>query len=234
MTDNTGTDDLIDLNTYTGRIEKLNFYSCKKGDAKCAEYLRIKNEIEGKLQRGEPVYVTFYDDRRAHSVGRIKSCNFRYEERIHRSYYGSPSEIYAYIGIDDIEVVWKGRSNKVKPRPNEIEYWADWDQVSDTTQWHWEQTVLPKEEPIIAYDHLGQELEVGHNVCFVHRQYGNTSMKFGTVTRFTKKGSVFVKTMKLKDGARGGEELKALSMDDVVIVNDTLMKRLVMAKLAAN
>lgn len=219
---------------YTGREQKLSFYSFRKTDPQAAEYTKLKNEIEGKLARGEPVYVRFHDSRREHSVGRIKSVDIKWEEHTRRTSYwntNSPTETYVYTGLENIVVVWEGRSNKVKPRPNEISYIPDWEHG---TQWHWEQTVLPKEEPIIAYDHLGQQLEVGQNVCFVHRQYGSTSMKFGTVTRFTKKGSVFVKTMKLKDGQRAGEELKALSMDDVIIVNDTLMKRLVMAKLAAN
>lgn len=224
-------EDIIMLGDYTGREQHLNFYSFKKGDAKEREYLAVKNEIEGKMARGEPVYVVFSDHRREHSVGRIKSVDFKWEERTHNSYWARSTETYVYAGLENIVVVWEGRSNKVKPTPSEITYWPDWNQG---TQWYWVQTVKEKEDPIIAYDHLGQELEVGQNVCFVHRQYGSTSMKFGTVTRFTKKGSVFVKTMKLRDGQRAGEELKALSMDDVIIINDALMKRLVMAKLAAN
>lgn len=220
----------IDLETYTGRELSMAFYSFKKGDVKQQEFLSLRADIEDKLAKGEPVYVTFDDERRLHSVGRIKSCDFYYEERSHRSYYGSTSEIYVYARIENIVVVWDGRSNKVKPGSGEITYWPDWTQG---TQWYWEQNVRPKVEPIIAYDHLGQQLEIGQNVCFVNRRYGSTSMKFGTVTRFTKMGSVFVKTMKLKDGQRGGEELKANSMDDVVIINDALMKRLVMAKLSA-
>lgn len=233
MTEETEQSDIIMLGDYTGREQHLNFYSFKKGDPKEREYLAVKNEIEGKLARGEPVYVVFDDPRREHSVGRIKSVNFKWEERQHRRYnFGNQqNDTYVYAGLDDIVVVWEGRSNKVKPRPSEITYWPDWNQG---TQWYWQQTVTEKVEPIIAYDHLGQQLEVGQNVCFVHRSYGRASMHFGTVTRFTKMGTVFVKTMKLRDNERAGVELKANSMDDVVIVNDTLMKRLVMAKLAAN
>lgn len=228
------TDDFVDLSTYEGRQVSLNFYSCLKSDPKAQEYLSLKNEIEDKLARGEPVYVWFRDERREHSVGRIKSCDIKWEEHQRRQNYWSPNsamDTYIYGGIHDIEVVWDGRKNKVQPRPNEITYLPDW---TGGTQWYWEQTVKEKVKPIIAYDHLGQELEVGQHVCFVHRQYGRTSMKFGTVTRFTPKGSVFVKTMKLRDGQRAGEELKAHSMDDVIIVNDALMKRLTLAKLKAN
>jgi len=223
----------INLDTYTGRELGLSFYSFKKGDPKEREYQAVRKDIEDKLAKGEPVYVTFSDERREHSVGRIKSVDFSYSERQHRSYYSQGAgDTYCYASLENIVVVWDGRSNKVKPQPGEITYWPDWNQG---TQWYWEQNVRPKVEPIIAYDHLGQQLEVGQNVCFVHRSYGQASMHFGTVTRFTKMGTVFVKTMKLKDGDyRAGSELKANSMEDVVIVNDALMKRLVMAKLAAN
>jgi len=229
------TDDLVDLSTYTGRRESLNFYSALKHDPVAIGFAKLKTEIETKLANNEPIYVSFTrDDRRQNSVGRIKSCNIRWEERQrHRSMWNQSSALdtYIYAGVDNIEVVWDDRKNKVKPRAGEITYLPDW---KGGTQWYWEQTVREKVDPIIAYDHLGQELEIGQHVCFVHRQYGHTSMKFGTVTRFTPKGSVFVKTMKLRDGQRSGEELKALSMDDVVIVNDALMKRLTLAKLKAN
>lgn len=221
---------IIDLSTYTGEVKHLNYYSYRKSDPKVAQFIALKTDIENKLSKGEPVYVQFHDSRRENSVGRIKSCSFKLEEHQHRNYWGGTGEPYVYCGISDIEVVWDGRKNKVKPSPMDIEYIPDW---THGTQWDWEQTQKDKPEPIIAYDHLGQQLEVGQNVCFVHRRYGNTSMKFGTVTRFTDKGSVFIKTMKLKDNARAGEELKALSMDDVIIINDELMKRILMAKLAA-
>lgn len=222
---------LIDLHAYKGREISLSYYSFTKTDPRYQEFLAIKAEWEDKMARDEPIYVAFsYDDRREHSVARVKSCKFRVEE--HPGGGWGRREVYVYVGIDDIEVVWDKRSNKVRPSTGEIVYYPDW---TGGTQWYWNPPEKVKVEPVIAYDHLGQELEIGQNVCFVHRQYGLTSMKFGTVTRFTIKGSVFVKVMKLKDNQYdAGEELKALSMDDVVIVNDALMKRLVMAKLAAN
>lgn len=222
----------IDLSSHTGREIGMSYYTFSKEDHVAAQYKALKLEIEDKLARGEPVYVKFSDHRRRNSVGRIKSCTFKWNESKGRTAYWRSYGDIVYAGIEDIVVVWDGRSNKVKPYHSEIKYLPDWDKG---TNWFWEQTVKPKVEPVIAYDHLGQELEIGQNVCFVHRRYGSTDMKFGTVTRFTPKGSVYVKVMKLKDGQYdAGQELKALSMDDVVIVNDTLMKRLVMAKLSAN
>jgi len=226
------TNEIIEVSAHTGPRINLSFYSSIKNGAKDLEFQKLQAEIEGKLARNEPVFIYFTnDDRRLNSVGRIKSLTFSRQEQRRRSYYSTDTEVHVYMGIEDMVVVWDGRSNKVKPRPGEIQYLPDW---THGTQWVWDQPVREKEEPIIAYDHLGQQLEVGQNVCFVHRQYGLTSMKFGTVTRFTAKGSVFVKTMKLRDGVRAGEELKAHSMEDVIIINDALMKRILMAKLAAN
>lgn len=231
MTEET-TPTLIDVEKHTGRALPLSFYSSVVGSVETANYKLLRSEIQGKLDRGEPVYVKFHDDRRRDSVGRIKSITMPLNTVQRRDYWRHNTVDYVNGGFDDIEIVWDGRKNKVKPYCSEIMYLPDW---TGGTQWYWEQTVKPKVDPVIAYDHLGQELEVGQNVCFVHRRYGTTSMMFGTVTRFTPKGSVYVKVMKLKDNQYlAGQELKALTMDDVVIVNDTLMKRLVMAKLAAN
>jgi hypothetical protein len=225
------TQTIVDMDAYAGRILPINFYGFREGSADQVRFLALQKEIEEKMSRGDPVYVSFRnDDRRRDSVGKIKSCQFNYEP-FTRAVWGRSND-YIHANVENIEVVWDGRKNKVKPHAYEIYYLPDW---NTGTQWFWEQTVREKPDPVIAHDHLGQELEVGMNVCFVHRKYGNVEMKFGTVTRFSDKGSVFVKVMKLKDDQRdAGLELKALSMDDVVIVNDALMKRLIMAKLAAN
>jgi len=193
-------------------------------------YLALKNEIEGKLAKGEPVYCQIMDERRRGSVGRISEITFDFRPAgTMNSYYRSNLD---YLGINGIKVTWDGRSNKCSPYADEVEYLANW---SGGTQWQWHKGE-PKEKPekVVAYDSLGQEIEVGQFVCFVHRRYGNISMKFGSVTRMTDKGTVFVKSLKLRDGERGGEELKALSANDLLIVNDKLMGRLMMARLSAD
>jgi hypothetical protein len=223
-----------ELAFYEGGIELASSgyggrYSTSHQDTQ--NYLALKNDIEDKLAKGEPVYVQIMDDRRKGSVGRIKTITFEFVPAgQRRSYYGSSYN--DYLGIRDIEVVWDGRKNSCKPLASEVEYLPNW---HGGTQWQWTKGVPKEKEPVVqAYDHLGQEIVAGQFVCFVHRRYGTISMKFGTVTRITPKGGVFVKTLKLRDGDRAGEELRALDMDDICIVNDKLMGRLMMARLSAD
>jgi hypothetical protein len=194
-------------------------------------YLALKNEIEGKLIAGEPVYVQVLDERRKGSVGRLNSITFDYRppNSPNSSYYNRSDH---YLGIRDIEVVWDGRKNKCSPSAGEVEYLPNW---SGGTQWEWTPgDAKPKAPRVIPYDSLGQEIETGQFVCFVHRRYGHISMKFGTVTRMTDRGGVFVKTLKLRDGEKAGEEVKAFGASELLIVNDKLMSRLMMARLAAD
>lgn len=193
-------------------------------------YLTLKSEIEGKLAADQPVYVQIMDERRKGSVGRISSINFDYRAPgSHGGYYNRGDH---YLGIHCIEVVWDKRKNKCSPDASEVEYLPNW---SGGTEWQWTKGPAQEKPPrVIPYDSLGQEIEAGQFVCFVHRRYGLISMKFGTVTRMTDRGGVFVKTLKLRDGERGGEELKAYAASDLLIVNDKLMGRLMMARLAAD
>lgn len=196
---------------------------------KLSNILAIKQEIEDKLAKGEPVYVQIRDDRRKGSIGRIKSIDFRYDK---------PSPGYSYysryhrVFISNVEVVWDGRKNSCSPYISEIEYLPDW---QGGCVWAWHKSE-PKEKPpkVIPYDSLGQEIEPGLFVCFVHRLYGAISMKFGTVTRITDRGGVFVRPLKLRDNEKPMDELKAYDPAHLVIVNDKLMSRLTMARLRAD
>lgn len=193
-------------------------------------YLALKREIEDKLALGQPVYVQVMDERRKGSVGRISTINFDYRPpSSHSGYYNRSDH---YLGINGIEVVWDKRKNKCSPDASEVEYLPTW---SGGTEWQWTKGPSQEKPPrVIPYDSLGQEIEAGQFVCFVHRRYGITSMKFGSVTRMTDRGGVFVKTLKLRDGERAGEELKAYAASELLIVNDKLMGRLMMARLAAD
>ena len=186
-------------------------------------------DLQNKLVTGEPVYVQILDERRKGSIGRLKSLKYNISSpsRSHSTYYASQYS----LSINDLEVVWDGRKNSVKPFAHEIEYLPNW---TGGTVWQWNTgPSKPKPERIIPYDNLGQEIEPGQFVCFVHRRYGNISMQFGSVTRITDKAGVFVKTIKLKDG-QTSQELKAYSASDLVIVNDKLISRLMMARLSAD
>ena len=190
-------------------------------------FLAVKAEIEDKLARDEPVYVQIRDDRRAGSIGRLKSIKFTHTPpQAQRYSYGRN---YHSLFVSDIEVVWDGRKNSCKPYAGEVEYLPTW---TGGCVWNWVKNEPKEKVPkIIPYDHLEQEIQPGQFVCFVHRRYGETSMKFGSVTRITDKGGVFVKTLKLKDTDPKPDELKAYAAKDLIIVDKALMSRLTLARL---
>lgn len=195
------------------------------------EFLSLKKEIEDKLATNDPVYVQILDYRRRGSVGRLNKIKFHHLPPNRAGSGGWYNRHYDIIEISDIEIVWDGRKNKCSPMAHEVEYLRDW---SGGTIWHWSPGPAVEKPPrIIPYDHLGEEIQVGQFVSFVHRRYGNISLRFGTVSRITDKGGVFVNTLKLRDGDSTGE-MKALAAGELVIINDELMKRLVLARLAVN
>jgi hypothetical protein len=197
-------------------------------DSRYPEIRRHTKEIERKLAAGEPVYVQIKDERRRGSIGRLKSASIT--EHSHSNRFASSSS-YDYLYISELTVVWDNRSNSCTPYSNDVEYLPDW---TGGTVWNWvKPESRPKAPRVIPYDHLGEEIQADQFVCFVHRLYGRISMKFGTVTRLTDKGGVFVKTLKLRDGDAAGTELKALDAKDLIIVSDKLMSRLLMARLGA-
>ena len=212
-------------------LRQTRWGSYSSNQQETQDYLALKTEIEGKIAKGEPVYCQIMDERRKGSVGRISSITFDYRPAgSQQGYWGRQNS--AYLGIGNIEVTWDKRKNKCSPSADEIEYLPNW---SGGTEWQWHKgEAKEKPERVVPYDSLGQEIEAGQFVCFVHRRYGNISMKFGSVTRLTDKGGVFVKTLKLRDGERAGEELKAFGASDLLIVNDKLMGRLMMARLSAD
>ena len=200
----------------------------EKGEETQTKALQAK--IEQMMAAGEPIYVQILDERRKGSVGRLNSITMNYQEgQTSRWSYSRSND---YFQVSDLSVVWDGRKNKCSPTANEVEYLPDWE---GPTQWNWTPGEAKEKPPrVVPYDSLGQEIEPGLFVCFVHRLYGHISMKFGTVTRLTDKGGVFVKTLKLRDGERAGEELKAFEAQHLLIVNDKLMGRLMMARLSAD
>ena len=206
----------------------LSFYGGPVTDRHTLAMEILYRDIKKKVDEGEPVYVKFNDYRREGSVGRI--IKFEYSSYRRKSPWHNGTE-YLNLSLSELVIGWDGRRNKVNPYISEIRYLPD---HSGGTVWAWEKPD-PKEKPpkIIPYDHLGEEIMEGQFVCFVHRKYGIIDLMFGTVSRTTDKGGVFVKSLKLRDNDPPASEKKAYSADDLVIVNDKLLSRLVMARLAA-
>lgn len=193
------------------------------------------SDLVTKVQAGEPVYVSFRDARRKGSIGKIVELNVEDQKYCkHMSWgYSRTAADYAHIPtIQDLKVGFDDRKNIINCSTYDVELVLDRDPSEGTVYVFTQPDKKKKEPPKIVYDRIGEPVTPGDFVSFVYRSYGHISLKFGTITRITDKGTVFVQTLKLKDGDRS-EELRC-NQDNVVIVNDQLMKRLVMAKLAAN
>ena len=195
-------------------------------------YLR---SIEQKIASGEAVFVTFRNEkRREGSIGKIvelQTSERTYSKIGSWSWHTNPADQVNIRAIEQVKVGFDDRKNVVTCSAWEIDLLPD-RAPEEGTVYKWTQTIKPKAAPKVVYDRIGEPVAPGDFVSFVHKLYGNISLKFGTITRITDKGTVFVQTLKLKDGDRS-EEVKC-NQSNVVIVNDQLMKRLVMAKLAAN
>lgn len=188
-----------------------------------SQFLKLKETLEAKAAKGEPIYVCFKDKRREGSIGKLVSFDF---QKNRNKYYVNSFSYH----ITNLIVKWDERKNVVRPESYEI-YWLD--QYEGPTVWAWDPqaNARPKKPSVIPYDHLGEELKPGQFVSFIHRRYGVISLKFGTVTRTNDNGSVWAKTLKLRDDDSEPEEVKLYSADSATIINDNLMSRLVMARL---
>lgn len=215
-------------------LEHGHTYYISSHPEKVQAYRNQLKDVEAKLQAGIPVFVSFRDSRRQDSIGRIKSL--KWEEKLQRSYRsgGWGSSRYDDINIPEVQeltVGWDDRSKTISPKLDEFYLEPHHNPVLGT-KYVWEQTAKEKAPKKVVLDSIGEPVNIGDFVSFVYRSYGHIDLKFGTVTRMTDKGTVFVQTLKIKDGQRS-EELRC-HQDNLVIVNNQLMNRLTMAKLAAN
>lgn len=187
--------------------------------------------IQDQLDNDKPVYVKFtHDARRAGSIGRIKNINIR-EIPAHKSgasYYNYYPNYVTYC-VDKMEVIWDGRSNLCNPYYSEIEILRDYE---GPTVWKWVQKAPETRVIPTIKGHLGEEIVVDDFVSFVSRKYGTVKLHFGNVSRINYNGSVWVNTLKLRDGDRP-EEVKVHDPDTIVKIGKDLIDRLVMARLAA-
>lgn len=183
----------------------------------------FKSEIEHKLVNDIPIYVTFRDARRAGSIGRLVSV----EMEEHKS------ANYSYYSVGGLTVKWDDRPNVVRPDANEIYYMPQY--IDCGTTWAWNPPPPKEKKPaVVSRDHLGEIIEVGMFVSFIYRRHTNIKLQFGTVTRMSDAGTIWIKTLKLRDKDPAGQEVKAYSADSLTILNDNLMSRLMLARMAAN
>jgi hypothetical protein len=210
-------------------------YYISSDSTKVAAWRAQLKDIEQKLKAGIPVFVSFKDVRRKDSIACIKTLVW--EENIQRVYKRgsfSSSSRYEDVSVPEVKEItigWDDRSKTVSPKLDDFYLEPNHDPALGT-KYVWEQTAKPKAPKKVVLDSIGEPVNVGDFVSFVYRSYGHIDLKFGTVTRMTDKGTVFVQTLKIKDGQRA-EELRC-HQDNLVIVNNQLMNRLTMAKLAAN
>lgn len=209
----------------------LNFYGSQADDPQAQALLAHMSNIKSKIEEGKPVFVNFTDDRREGSIGRIVEFDYSVSSRVYNSTF-SGRQTYVYVTFHKLVVGWDGRKNRINPHPSEIRYLPDF--VGETNYVWKKPDPKDRPPPVIPYDHLGEEIKQGQFVCFVHKKYGITDLMFGTVSRTTPKGSVFVKSIKLREEDRESREVKALSASDLVIVNDKLLSRLTLARLATS
>lgn len=181
----------------------------------------VKTKIDTMLANDEPVYVKVNDARRRGAVGRIRSINID----ITKDAY------YNRVTVSNLVIGWDDRSNEISPSPKSVTWLMNHPESTGTI---WEYNPKPNPSPPPPKkinDHLGEEIVAGDFVCFIQSRYGRPVLRFGTVTRITPKGTIFVNTLKLKDGERV-EEVRCKDAQ-LVMVNEKLMQRLTLAKLSA-
>lgn len=189
-------------------------------------YLRdTKRDFENG--NGPPLYVGFTDLRRKGAAARL--VNFTIKESAPTYHY---SQRRSYCWMTDIVVEFDSRPGQMTNFNSNQLKWLPHHDHSLGTVWAWDPTATakPKAEPRVVKDHLGEEVKPEQFICFVHRSYKNINLRFGSVTRITPAGTVFVKTIKLNDRDRS-EEVRCLG-DELVIVNDKLLSRLTLARLS--
>lgn len=190
--------------------------------------------IENQMHEGKPVYVRFHDPRRQGAIGKLKTFEAAQQTPINPSmhsyhYYRDRYPKYPTYHAHGISVEWDGRKNLVHPYMDEIEILRDY---TGPTVWAWTQKAPETRVIPTIKGHLGEEIVVDDFVSFVSRKYGNVKLHFGNVSRINHNGSVWVNTLKLRDGDRPAEA-KVHDVDTIVKIGKDLIDRLMMARLAA-
>lgn len=205
----------------------FNYYSHIKYDVEAVrKYHELIRRLMDKMNKGEPVYVVFNDERRKGSIGKILSWTVK-SRPAHSSshYYRIPFETF---DIYNIEVGWDDRKNVIRPTTYDIQIVEEW---TGGTKYVYEKP-QPRELTIPkVYDRLGEEIKVGNFISFVYQKYGAVELMYGTVTRINHNGTVWAKNMKLSSDDTS-EEHKIRDNSNAVVMEKNFMDKLLMFKLS--
>lgn len=89
-----------------------------------------------------------------------------------------------------------------------------------------------------VYDHLGEKIKIGDFCSYIlyHHRYGGAQIYYGTVTKITSSGNVYCTDINVgdwPDSYAKPEEKKVLDPSMITILNDTLMDRIMIARLSS-
>ena len=88
-----------------------------------------------------------------------------------------------------------------------------------------------------VYDHLGEEINIGDFCSYIlyHHRHNGARIYYGTVTKITKNGDVYCQDINLGDWLEHDtpKEKKVLHPSMITIMNDTLMDRIMLARLSS-
>lgn len=89
-----------------------------------------------------------------------------------------------------------------------------------------------------VYDHLGEKIKIGDFCSYIlyHHRYGGAQIYYGTVTKITPSGNVYCTDINVgdwPDSYARSEEKKVLNPSMITILNDTLMDRIMIARLSS-
>lgn len=96
-----------------------------------------------------------------------------------------------------------------------------------------------EEQPIPdVYDHLGEKINIGDFCSYIlyHHRYNGAQIYYGTVTKITPKGDVYCTDVNVgdwPDGHNTPKEKKVLDPSMITILNESIMDRIILARLGA-
>lgn len=189
------------------------------------QYHQTIAKLQAKIAAGEPIYVSFKDERRKGSIAKLTNITITRRQPSNHSWYGPK---FITFDISDLEVAWDGRKNKIQPWYTDIEWLINYE---GPTVWAWEVSPRTKKEIPKVYDRLGEEIQPGNFVSFIYQKYGAVELMYGTITRINENGTVWAKNMRMSSDDVS-EEHRIRSNENIVIMEKNFMDKLMMFKLS--